>query len=158
MKFQMMPIIAWVKRYSFSLWAFIIWLILCVPQNVVTVVMYFHQDFKIPLIPNNFTCYEAYKSIQTEIKFWVNGIFVTLLGCFGVIGNLFTALVLKRLATKSGFNRLLFCLGKKTKNNAKYFLGPFSKYIQSNLVIRNVLIRNKLALRNLLWITNPFIP
>ena len=30
--------------------------------------------------------------------------------------------------------------------------------IQSNLVIRNVLIRNKLALRNLLWITNPFIP
>ena len=30
--------------------------------------------------------------------------------------------------------------------------------VQSNLVIRNVLIRNKLALRNLLWITNPFIP
>ena len=30
--------------------------------------------------------------------------------------------------------------------------------IQSNLVIRNVLIRNKLALRNFLWITNPFIP
>ena len=104
----------WLKRHSFLLITLIVWLILCVPQNVVTVIMYFHQDFKIPLIPNNFTCYEAYKSIQTEIKFWVNGILVTLLGCFGVIGNLFTALVLKRLATKSGFNRLLFCLGKKT--------------------------------------------
>ena len=30
--------------------------------------------------------------------------------------------------------------------------------IQSNLALRNVLIRNKLALRNFLWITNPFIP
>ena len=106
----------WLKRHSFLLITLLVWLILCVPQNVVTVIMYFHQDFKIPLIPNNFTCYEAYKSIQTEIKFWVNGILVTLLGCFGVIGNLFTALVLKRLATKSGFNRLLFCLGKETFN------------------------------------------
>ena len=33
-----------------------------------------------------------------------------------------------------------------------------SMYVQSKLVIRNVLIRNKLALRNFLWITNPFIP
>ena len=39
------------------------------------------------------------------------------------------------------------------------FLPPWSFFhVQSNLVIRNVLIRNKLALRNLLWITNPFIP
>ena len=35
---------------------------------------------------------------------------------------------------------------------------PFHKILlQSNLAIRNVLIGNKLALRNFLWITNPFI-
>ena len=38
------------------------------------------------------------------------------------------------------------------------FIDPWESELQSNLAIRNVLIRNKLALRNFLWITNPFIP
>lgn len=43
-KVPTMSITAWVKRNSFPLWAFIIWLILCVPQNVVTLVMYYYPE------------------------------------------------------------------------------------------------------------------
>ena len=112
----------WLRKHSFLLITLIFWLILCVPQNVVTVVMYFHQDFHLHLIPGNFTenfnvteiyiCYDTHESLTYEIKFGV-GVLVTSLGCLGVIGNLFSVIVLKRLAKKSGFNKLLFSLGKE---------------------------------------------
>ena len=81
----------------------------------------------VPLIPENFTgnsnvteifiCYDTYESLTNGIRFWA-GILVTCLGCFGVIGNLFSVFVLKRLAKKrtpqkSGFNKLLLSLGKE---------------------------------------------
>ena len=119
---NMNKINVWLRRHSFLLITLITWLILCVPQNIVTVVMYFYQDFNLPLIPGNFTgnfnvteifiCYDTYESLTNGIKFGA-GILVTSLGCFGVIGNLFSAIVLKRLAKKSGFNKLLFSLGKE---------------------------------------------
>ena len=118
----MIKINVWLRRHSFLLITLTVWVILCVPQNVVTVVIYFNQDFQLSLIPGNFTgnfnvteifiCYDTYESLTNEIRFGV-GILVTSLGCFGVIGNLFSVIVLKRLAKKSGFNKLLFSLGKE---------------------------------------------
>ena len=118
----MIKINVWLRRHSFLLITLTVWVILCVPQNVVTVVIYFNQDFQLSLIPGNFTgnfnvteifiCYDTYESLTNEIRFGV-GVFVTSLGCFGVIGNLFSVIVLKRLAKKSGFNKLLFSLGKE---------------------------------------------
>ena len=117
----------WLRRHSFLLITLITWLILCVPQNVVTVVIYFYQDLNLPLMPENFTgnfnvteifiCYDTYESATNGIRFGA-GILVTSLGCFGVIGNLFSVFVLKRLAKKrtpqkSGFNKLLLSLGKE---------------------------------------------
>ena len=120
---NMNKINVWLRRHSFLLITLIMWLILCVPQNIVTVVMYFHQDFNLPLIPENVTgdfnvvCYDTYESLTNGIRFGA-GILVTSLGCFGVIGNLFSVFVLKRLAKKrtpqkSGFNKLLLSLGKE---------------------------------------------
>ena len=108
MKFQMMPIIAWVKRYSFSLWAFIIWLILCVPQNVVMIVMYYNQDFQDYPDSKNYTCYDFQLTSDWE---WIKGIIIIVIASFGITGNLFSILVLQRLASKSGFNKLLLALG-----------------------------------------------
>ena len=118
----MTKINVWLRRHSFLLITLTVWVILCVPQNVVTVVIYFNQDFQLSLIPGNFTgnfnvteifiCYDTYKALTYEIKFGA-GVLVTSLGCFGVIGNLFSVIVLKRLAKKSGFNKLLFSLGKE---------------------------------------------
>ena len=108
MKFQMMPIIAWVKRYSFSLWAFIIWMILCVPQNVVMIVMYNHQDFQDYPDSRNYTCYDFQLTSDWER---IKGTIIVVIASFGIIGNLFSILVLQRLASKSGFNKLLLALG-----------------------------------------------
>ena len=104
----MMSIIAWVKRHSFPLWAFIIWLILCVPQNVVMIVMYYHQDFQDYLNSRNYTCYDFQLTSDWE---WIKGIIIIVIASFGITGNLFSILVLQRLASKSGFNKLLLALG-----------------------------------------------
>ena len=117
----------WLRRHSFLLITLMMWLLLCVPQNIVTVVIYFYQDLNLTLMPENFTgnfnvteifiCYDTYESVTNGIRFGA-GILVTSLGCFGVIGNLFSVFVLKRLAKKrtpkkSGFNKLLLSLGKE---------------------------------------------
>ena len=104
----MMSIIAWVKRHSFPLWAFIIWLILCVPQNVVMIVMYYYQDFQDYPNTRNYTCYDFQLTSDWER---IKGTIIVVIACFGIIGNLFSILVLQRLASKSGFNKLLLALG-----------------------------------------------
>ena len=107
----MMPLTVWIKRHSFSLWAFMIWLILCVPQNVVTLVMYYHQDFQDSLQDTrNYTCYDFHTFNDWDIV-QLKGIIIVTIACFGIIGNLFSILVLQRLSSKSGFNKLLLALG-----------------------------------------------
>ena len=105
------------RKYSFLLTTMFVWLTLCVPQNVVHVVMNFNQPQNSTRnmtdnLTENFTCYKAHESLKIKVNFWVDGILVTALGCFGIIGNIFAVLILNRLASKSGFNRLLCTLGK----------------------------------------------
>ena len=100
-KFQTMPLTAWIKRHSFSLWAFMIWLILCVPQNVVTLVMYYRQDFQDSLHDaRNYTCYDFHTFNDWDIV-QLKGIVIVVIACFGIIGNLFSILVLQKLSSKS---------------------------------------------------------
>ena len=103
---------SWIKRCSFLIATFLAWLILCVPQNVVTLVMYFHpQDFQDSRTQKNFTCYESYQTLMKDLEFWVLGVTVTVIGSCGIVSNLFSILILHRLATKSSFNRLLLGVG-----------------------------------------------
>ena len=104
----MMSIIAWAKRHAFPLWAFIIWLILCVPQNVVMIVMNYYQDFQDYPNTINYTCYDFQLTSDWER---IKGTIIVVIASFGIIGNLFSILVLQRLASKSGFNKLLLALG-----------------------------------------------
>ena len=155
-----MSITAWVKRNSFPLWAFIIWLILCVPQNVVTLVMYYYPEspdtrnrtlidsvhgFEFMKIEfSNFRWFLLLRSFESRLshseiwKFknsnlcdeqikcydfqlftdwgmmdmlWLRGIIIIIIASCGIIGNLFSILVLQRLASRSGFNKLLLALG-----------------------------------------------
>ena len=107
---------SWIKRYSFLIATFLVWLILCVPQNVVTLVMYFDpQDFQYSKTQKNFTCYESYQTLMKDLEFWVLGVTVTVIGSCGIISNLFSILILQRLATKSSFNRLLLGVGNYQK-------------------------------------------
>ena len=107
-----MLIKSWTKRYLFFILTFLVWLVLCVPQNVVTLVMYFdHQDFQGSKTQKNFTCYESHESLMKDLEFWVLGVTINVLGSCGIIGNLFSILILKKLSTKSSFNRLLLGVG-----------------------------------------------
>ena len=105
-----MPIIAWIKKHSFSVWAFMIWLILCVPQNMVTLVMYYYQDFQDSPDTRNYTCYDFHTFNNWDIV-QLKGTIIVAIACCGIIGNLFSVVVLQRLASKSGFNKLLLALG-----------------------------------------------
>ena len=101
----------WVKRHLFSLWAVMIWLILCVPQNVVMIAKNYYQDFHPDT--RNYTCYEFQLDWFPLSSDWekFKGIIIVIIASFGIVGNLCSILVLQRLATKSGFNRLLLGLG-----------------------------------------------
>ena len=106
----------WVKSHRFVLITLVAWIILCLPQNIVTLVMYFGQDsHEIPdLQPpkKNYTCYDAHQSLKSKLQFGVRGIFNTIMASCGIILNLFSIAVLRRLAAKSGFNKLLLSLGR----------------------------------------------
>ena len=95
----------------------LVWLILCVPQNVVTLVMYFNPRdfFQDSRTQKNFTCYESHQTLMKDLEFWVLGVTVTVIGSCGIISNLFSILILQRLATKSSFNRLLLGVGNYQK-------------------------------------------
>ena len=112
----MKSIIAWVKRHSFSLWAIMIWLILCVPQNIITLFMYYYQDIQDSLDTSNYTllytCYDLGWNLMDQHR--LKGIIIIIIASFGIIGNLCSILVLQRLASKSGFNKLLVALGTYT--------------------------------------------
>ena len=108
---------SWIKRYSFLIVTILVWLILCVPQNVVTLVMYFNPRdfFQDSRTQKNFTCYESHQTLMKDLEFWVLGVTVTVIGSCGIISNLFSILILQRLATKSSFNRLLLGVGNYQK-------------------------------------------
>ena len=111
-----MPINTWIKKHSFSLWAIVIWLILCVPQNIVTLVMYYSQDFQESPDTTNYTllykCHDLAWNVMELYR--IRGIIIIVIAGFGIIGNLCSILVLQRLAAKTGFNRLLLGLGTYT--------------------------------------------
>ena len=72
------------------------------------IVMYNHQDFKDYPDSRNYTCYDFHLTSDWER---IKGAIIVVIASFGMIGNLFSILVLQRLASKSGFNKLLLALG-----------------------------------------------
>ena len=112
-----MPAInTWIKKHSFSLLALMIWLILCVPQNVFTLIMYYYKDFHeesqntTRLNTSIYECYDLDWDVMELYR--IRGIIIIVIASFGILGNLCSILVLQRLALKSGFNRLLLGLGR----------------------------------------------
>ena len=105
----------WIKRHKVILGIFAAWLINCMPQNIYTLIIYFNQNFKeIETESNaNYSCFPQHTSLKEKLGFGVRGVFVLVAGILGIISNLFSILVLKRLAIKSGFNKLLLGLGMK---------------------------------------------
>ena len=103
---------AWLKKHSFLFKTIILWIIFCIPQNVFTIVKFLEDDFQDPLIPENHTCYDVPFTLYQDLQFWLTGVLLVTFGTFGIFGNIFSILVLKRLVSKSGFNRLLLGLGK----------------------------------------------
>ena len=94
------------------------WLILCLPQNIYTLFLYFNpeaQGYELEPIGNysqNYSCFKEYRALKDQLEFGIRGIFVSVVGSLGMISNTFSIMVLQRLAAKSGFNRLLLSLGK----------------------------------------------
>ena len=73
--------------------------------------MYYFQDFQEDI--KNYTCYDFQLFSDKDLidMYWFKGIMIIVIASFGIIGNLFSIIVLQRLASKSGFNKLLITLG-----------------------------------------------
>ena len=72
--------------------------------------MYYYQDFQDSPDTRNYTCYDFHTFNNWDIV-QLKGTIIVAIACCGIIGNLFSVVVLQRLASKSGFNKLLLALG-----------------------------------------------
>ena len=120
-------LILWIKRYKGILGLFLAWLIHCLPQNVYTLIIYFYEDFeKVELEKNDTTaiypCFPQHDSLKEKLGYGIRGIFVLIVGIFGIISNMFCILVLQRLSIKSGFNKLLLSLGTSNQMNKELLM------------------------------------
>lgn len=52
-----------------------------------------------------------YKDVLISTRFWMWGVGVPFIGIFGIVGNVVTIIVLRRLKTNTNFNNLLIGLG-----------------------------------------------
>ena len=55
-------------------------------------------------------CYESiddYNDIRTSIKYWIEGVAILAVGIFGLIGNISSISILRRIKPKQSFNTLL---------------------------------------------------
>ena len=61
----------------------------------------------------NYTCHEPLTNPLMDIaQFWLEGVAILVVGTFGLMGNLMTLLVLRRIDSNVMFNKLLMSLGK----------------------------------------------
>ena len=59
------------------------------------------------------SCHEStleYNGFLDSTKFWLEGVGICVVGCFGIFGNVLTIVVLGRMQTNRQFNKLLMCL------------------------------------------------
>ena len=63
---------------------------------------------------DNYTCHESHLLFSPWVdnaRFWLGGVGILVVGTFGIIGNLVTVIVLRRIDTNVMFNKLLMSLG-----------------------------------------------
>ena len=67
------------------------------------------------MVDHNYTCHEPLtpgESLMDIAQFWLDGVAILVVGTFGLMGNLMTLLVLRRIDSNVMFNKLLMSLGK----------------------------------------------
>ena len=109
----------WMKRNFFLLATIISWFIFCLPQNIYTLLIYFHPENQTETsfqnstnkTQANYSCFDGHDLLKNKLDFGIRGVAVTVVGTFGIITNSFSIILLQKLAAKSGFNRLLLSLG-----------------------------------------------
>ena len=108
----------------FAAQAVLIWVLICVPGNIVTAVLL--RKHSNPPEPEVMTspsttavtptttkepiCYESladYGQVRKDAKFWLEGIGIAAVGLFGLFGNVLAVLVLRKCPGNRSFNILL---------------------------------------------------
>ena len=121
----------WVKCHKFLLQTLLSCLIVGIPGNIVTFVMY-HRVYSsgstnatsamLNFTCYDFTCYESREASRKwldNVNFWIKSVGPAIIGSFGLIGNVLSVVVFQRLTASSrlklaaSFNRLLLALGNK---------------------------------------------
>jgi hypothetical protein len=67
------------------------------------------------MLDRNYTCHEPFDEFEPLMdiaQFWLEGVAILVVGTFGLMGNLMTLLVLRRIDSNVMFNKLLMSLGK----------------------------------------------
>lgn len=80
-------------------------------------------------ISPNYSCYESHQDYQHFLdlsSFWLQGVTMTVIGVFGLIGNITTLYVLPQIKSNRSFHKMLFCLIIIDSTVIVFFVGDVS--------------------------------
>ena len=85
-----------------------------------------------------YQCHETFETSRfwmAGAQFWVEGVILLVVGIFGIVGNVMTIFILRRIDSNTTFNRLLMSLGESVRNQ-----GPRAVSCYENSVVRTFLL------------------
>ena len=108
-------IMIFIKKYSFFVKTFILWALISIPWNVTSLIVLNLKQMKlINGTQVNYTCYEKeedWGSWVEDIKLWLGVIIPATIAIVGIIFNITSFIVLRKMEGNEIFKKLLMSLG-----------------------------------------------
>ena len=108
-----------IKKYSFFVKTFILWVLISIPWNVTSlIVLNLKQMDLINGTQFNYTCYEKeedWGSWVEDIKLWLGVIIPASIAIVGIVFNITSFIVLRKMEGNEIFKKLLMSLGMSYK-------------------------------------------
>ena len=107
--------LTFIKKYSFFVKTFILWALISIPWNVTSLILLNLKQMKLNNGTQvNYTCYEKeedWRSWVENIKLWLGVIIPGSIAIVGIIFNITSFIVLRKMEGNEIFKKLLMSLG-----------------------------------------------
>ena len=108
------------KKYNFFVKAFILWALISIPWNVTSLIVLKSSNCELKLNSTqiNYTCYGTIKDSRSwvdNIKLWLGVIIPATIAMVGIIFNIISFIVLRKMEGNEIFKKLLMSLGMSWK-------------------------------------------
>ena len=104
--------LAYLLKYSFFVKTFLVWALISIPWNITSFMVLKMESSNRTKV--DYTCYEKIEDMSSwvnAIQFWLRGIIPTVISIIGIIFNIISFIVLRKMEGNEIFKKLLMSLG-----------------------------------------------